>query len=92
MIILGNERFAISMLLMGIKDSYIIRTKDDGIKILKKIDKEDIVIANASIVNMVPGLDELNNLVTVPDDSRNFATIDDLKQLIKSAVGIEIQI
>ncbi|GEM_PF-2670601 len=92
MIVLGNHRFVISMLLMGIKDSYVIQNREEGLRILKEIDKDDVIIVNASIIDILPELGELSNVVTIPDDTRSFGSIDDLKQMIKSAVGIEIQL
>lgn len=92
MIILGNAEFATGMKLAGIKDSYIIRKKEDAMKILEKIDKNEFIIANVSVINIVPELEEFSNVVSLPDNVKDFETTDDLKEIIKSAVGIEINI
>lgn len=90
MIILGNPEFATGMKFAGIKESYIIRNREEGISILKSADKKEFIIANVSVISMIPELVEFQNVVSVPDDVKEFSKVDDLKGIIKSAVGIEL--
>ncbi len=92
MIILANPDFATGMKLAGIKDSYIIRKREDALKILEKTPKDEFIIANVSVIRLVPELEEFRNVVSLPDNVQEFETTDDLKEIIKSAVGIEINI
>ena len=92
MIILGNSAFATGMKLAGIKESYAISSKEQVLNILKHIDKKEFILANVSIMHMVPELKEYPNMVTIPDDVKAFRTTEDLKSIIKSAVGIELNI
>jgi len=93
MIVLGNSDFAAGMKLSGVKDSYAIKNKEEAIQIIKQIDKDEFILANVSIVKMVPELEErFKNLVSLPDDVDEFGNIDDLKHIIKSAVGIELEV
>ena len=92
MIVLGNDEFAVAMKLAGMKESYVIRKREDAIDILKNIDKDELIIANVSIIKMLPELEEFKNVVGIPDNANDFAKTDDLQDIIKSAVGIEINI
>ena len=47
---------------------------------------------NSSIAEMIPELKEMANVVTVPDSAEGFGSIDDLKDIIKSVVGIELEV
>ena len=92
MIVLGNAEFATGMKLAGIKDSHIIRSREEALVLLRKIDKKEFILANFSIMKLVPELKEFRNVVSIPDEAKEFSTTDDLKEIIKSAVGIEIKI
>ncbi len=92
MIILGNVKFATAMKLAGVKESHIIRKPQDAVPLLEKCDKDEFIIANVSVYDLVPELAEFKNVVTLPDDPKAFGTTDDLKGIIKSAVGIEINL
>ena len=92
MIILGNAEFATGMKLAGIKDSHIIRKKEDALKVLEKIDKDEFIIATVSVIKLAPEIEEFRNVVSLPDNVDEFENTDDLKEIIKSAVGIEINI
>jgi len=92
MIVLGNPQFAIGMKLAGIKDSYIIRKREDALDVLKGIDKKEFILVNFSVIQMVPELGEFKNTISIPDDAKEFLSTDDLKSIIKSAVGIELNI
>ena len=92
MIVLGNPTFATGMKLAGIKDSYIIRKREEALELLRKTDKKEFILANISVIERVPELGEFKNVVSIPDDAKEFSTTDDLKEIIKSAVGIELNI
>lgn len=92
MIVLGNAEFAIGMKLAGIKDSCVVRKREDALELLRKIDKKEFILANASVIKLVPELEEFRNTVSIPDDANKFLSTDDLKDIIMSAVGIELDI
>jgi len=92
MIVLGNAEFATGLKLAGIKDSHVIRKREDALELLRKTDRKEFILANVSIIELVPELDEFKNVVSVPDDAKEFLSTDDLKGIIKSAVGIELNI
>lgn len=92
MIVLGNAEFAIGMRLAGIKESYVIKKREDVLELLRKIDKKEFILANVSIIKLVPELEEFKNVVSIPDDAKAFLSTNDLKDIIISAVGIELNI
>ncbi|MBN2457917.1 hypothetical protein JXB31_02175 [Candidatus Woesearchaeota archaeon] len=92
MIILGNPQFATGMKLAGIRESYVIRTRSDALDALKKIKPDDFIIVNVSVMNIMQELKEYKNVVSLPDNVEDFSSVDDLKEIIKSAVGIELNV
>jgi len=92
MIVLGNPEFAMGMKLAGIKKSYIIRKREEALELLRKTNRKEFILANVSIIELVPELAEFKNVVSIPDDAKEFSTTDDLINIIKSAVGIELNI
>lgn len=92
MIVLGNPEFAVGMMLAGVKESFIIRKREEALQILKNIDRKEFIIVNVSILKIVPELSEFRNVITFPDNADDFSSTDDLSQIIKSAVGIDIKI
>ncbi|MCB9362376.1 hypothetical protein H6504_02980 [Candidatus Woesearchaeota archaeon] len=91
MIVFGNASFAKGMKLAGIDKSFVISQAAQIIKHLEGVDKNEFIIMNVSIAAMVPELlEEFANVVTLPDDTLEFGSTDDLKDIIRSAVGIEI--
>ncbi len=92
MIVLGNPEFATGMKLAGIKDSYIIRKREEALELLRKTDKKEFILANFSVIKIVPELEEFRNVISIPDEAKEFSNTDDLKDIIKSAVGIELNI
>ncbi len=92
MIILGNSEFVTAMRLAGIKESYVIRKREEALEILRKTDRNEFILANVSVIDIVPDLEEFRNVVSVPDDAKEFLSTDDLKGIIKSAVGIELNV
>ncbi len=92
MIVLGNAEFVTGMKLAGIKDSYTIRKREEALEVLGKVPKDEFILANVSIIKIVPELEEFRNVVSVPDDAKEFSTTDDLNDIIKSAVGIELNL
>lgn len=92
MIVLGNSEFATGLKLAGIKDSHIIRKREEALEILRNTDRKEFIIANFSVIKIVPELAEFVNVVSIPDDVNEFSSTDDLMEIIKSAVGIELNI
>lgn len=92
MIVLGNPEFAIAMKLIGIKDSFVVKSREDALEIIKKIDKEEFILANVSVLKLIPEIEEFKNLVSIPDNAEEFKSTKDLKDIITSAVGIELNI
>ena len=92
MMVLGNPEFATGMKLAGIKNSHIIRKREEALEVLRKTDKKEFILANFSVIQIVPELEEFRNVISIPDDAKEFSTTDDLKEIIKSAVGIELNI
>ena len=92
MIVLGNPQFATGLRLAGIKESYTIRKREEALEVLKKTNKKEFILANVSVIKLIPELEEFKNVVSIPDDAKEFLTTDDLKDIIKSAVGIELNI
>lgn len=92
MIVLGNPEFATAMKLVGIKESFAVRQKEDILNYLKTVNPEEFILANVSVMKLVPELDKFKNVVSIPDDPEKFRTTQDLKNIIRSAVGIDINI
>jgi len=92
MIVLGNEEFATGMLLAGVKKSYVFKGREQTVEILKDLQKKEFIIANASIIEKVPELEHFDNVVSIPDEASDFGKIDDLQHIIKSVVGIELEV
>jgi vacuolar-type H+-ATPase subunit F/Vma7 len=92
MIVLGNPAFAVGIKLAGIKDSHIIKKREEALEILRNTNKKEFILANVSIIALVPELGEFKNVVSIPDNAEEFSTTDDLKNIIRSAVGIELSI
>lgn len=92
MMVLGNPEFATGMKLAGIKNSHIIRKREEALEFLRQTDKKEFILANFSIIQLVPELEEFRNVISIPDEAKEFSTTDDLKDIIKSAVGIELNI
>jgi len=92
MIVLGNPEFALGMKLAGVKESYAIKKREDALEIMKNAGADDFIIVNNSITELVPELKEMANVVSVPDSAEGFGSIDDLKDIIKSVVGIELEV
>lgn len=92
MIVLGNPLFATGMKLAGVKDSYIIRKREDALKLLRTLPKDEFIIVNFSIIKMLPELEEFKNVISFPDSGNAFSSMNDLKNIVKSAVGIELNI
>ncbi|RLG70273.1 MAG: hypothetical protein DRO04_02110 [Candidatus Iainarchaeum archaeon] len=91
LIVIGNRKFAIGMKLAGIKRSFFMEDRKKILEIVKNNPKE-LIVTNVSIAEKVPELKEFKNVVIMPDDAKSFGSIDDLKELIKSVVGIEIEV
>ena len=92
MIILGNPRFATAMLLAGISNSHRVTSRSEWVARVRELPRGETIIANTSVVEMIPELKEFKNLITLPDSASEFGSIADLKEVVKSAVGIEIEV
>lgn len=92
MIVLGNPEFATGMKLVGIKDSFVIRSREEALELLKTINKEEFILANVSVIKLIPEIEEFKNVISIPDDAEEFRSTKDLTNIIKSAVGIELNI
>ncbi|MBU0662136.1 hypothetical protein KJ891_01630 [Candidatus Micrarchaeota archaeon] len=92
MIVIGNAKFATGMKFAGVKRSYKAESRERVLDILKNVAADEFILANASAVEMVPELKEFKNLAVMPDDSGNFSDISDLKEIIRSVVGIELEV
>ncbi|MBN1156272.1 hypothetical protein JXA85_01525 [Candidatus Woesearchaeota archaeon] len=90
--ILGNEEFVFGMRLSGIGQCFVIEERQKGIKVTKELHKDDFIIANTSVIEMVPELQGFRNLITLPDEAEQMGRIDDLRRIIKAAVGMEIEV
>jgi len=91
-IVLGNAELAYGMRFCGIKESHIITSRAEGEKILPLLQKNDFLIVSVSVMALLPELYEFKSLVTLPDNVEEFSKIDDLKHIIKSAIGIDIEV
>ena len=90
MIVLGNDEFATGMRFAGLKRSFPVKSREQCLELIKDLAKDEFILCNVSIMEMVPELKEFANLVTIPDDPSHFSTTDDLKEIIKSAIGFEL--
>ena len=92
MIVLGNSNLSMGLRLAGFKDSYHIKSKEQGSALLKELKKDEFIIANVSVIEMLPELEKFSNVVSIPDDTKAFDSIDDLKTIIRMAVGVDIEL
>lgn len=92
MIVIGNPKFATGMRFAGVKRSYRAEGREQVLGLLKGLNPEEFILANQSVVEMAPELKEFRNLVVLPDSAGNFADISDLKEIIRSVVGIELEV
>ncbi len=92
MIVLGNADFSLGMRFAGVKECYTVKEREEVLKIIKGIKREEFILANVSIIEKVPELEEYPNLVSIPDNASDFKSIDDLKHIIKSAIGMELEV
>ncbi|MAF80006.1 hypothetical protein CL629_02920 [bacterium] len=92
MIVLGNRDFATGMLLAGVKKSFVFENRENAVEVLREIPRDEFIIANASVINSVPELEQFSNVVSIPDEVEDFGKIDDLQHIIKSVVGIELEV
>jgi len=79
------------MRLAGVRQSYVVEDKAKAEELFGKIPKKEVVVANTSVVELVPDFNELENIIVIPDDAEQFGSVEDLKQMVKSAIGFEIR-
>jgi len=77
------------MRLAGLKNCFVVSNREEAEEIVKNIQKKELIVANTGVVEMLPELLEMDNLVTLPDDPKQFGSVDDLKSIVKSAIGFE---
>jgi vacuolar-type H+-ATPase subunit F/Vma7 len=88
--VLGNDAFALGMRFSGVGNSFVIRDREEGLKIIEGIDTESFIIANVSVISLLPELKRFQNVVSLPDNPLQLKEIGDLKDVIRAAVGIEV--
>lgn len=92
MIVLANEEFATGLRLAGVKKSYTVTDKAQVEEILKEIQPKEFIIATQKVLDLVPKLEEYPNIIVFPDTLYDFSKIDDLKKIIRTAIGAEVEI
>ena len=76
----------------GVKKSYTVRNREEALRIMRNTAKDEFILANVSVIEMLPELKEFPNVVSIPDKASDFGNVDDLKHIIKSVVGIELEV
>ena len=92
MIVLGVQRFALGMRFAGIKESYAVESREQALQLLKDVSADELIIANQSVVDMVPELLNYKNITVIPDSAEELSGMQDLKQIIKSVAGVELEV
>jgi vacuolar-type H+-ATPase subunit F/Vma7 len=92
MIVLATEELATGLKLAGVKESYHITGKQQAEEIIKTISQKEFIIATQKIIELAPILEEYPNLITFPDTIHDFSNIDDLRKIVKKAIGSEVDI
>ena len=92
MIVIGNQEFVTGMRFAGVKLCFAVKKREDVLQVIEQHGKDQFMLVNASVLEMVPELKDLENVVSLPDNAENFGNIDDLKHIIKSVVGIELEV
>ncbi len=92
MIVMGNPEFVTGMKFAGVRKCFAVKQREDVLRVIEKHGKDDFMLVNASVLELVPELKEFENVVSLPDKAENFGNIDDLKHIIKSVVGIELEV
>jgi len=92
MIVMANQDFSLAMKFLGVEKSFTVKSREEALARLKGTSKEEIIFANVSVIELAPELHEYPNLVSIPDNASDFKKIDDLKHIIKSAIGIDIEV
>jgi vacuolar-type H+-ATPase subunit F/Vma7 len=92
MIVLGNRDFVMGMKICGVLDSHVIHTAQDVAKIIPTIRPNQLILANAYVIQLYPRLESFANLVTIPDELSDFERIDDLQNIIRTAVGRDMDL
>jgi len=92
MIVLGNREFVTGMRLCGVLKSFVIEDASQVIEALKDISSTDMILANTFVVELYPKINKFDNLVTIPDSLTSFDSVDDLKEIINTAVGQDLDI
>ena len=91
MIIIGNRELVMGMRFCGVNESHYFESKEKTLLIIKQIPKDELIIVNSSVIEKVPQLKEFQNLASVPDDLDNFGDVEDLRYIVKSAIGVDME-
>jgi vacuolar-type H+-ATPase subunit F/Vma7 len=91
MIVIGNAELVLGMKFCGITNSHIVKEREEVIEILKTLDKNEVILANNMVVELAPEIKEFRNLATIPDSLDGFDNVDDLKYIVKNAIGVELE-
>ncbi len=92
MIVFGIKRFALGLRFAGIAKSYAVSSQGQVTELLKDVAADELIIANQSIVEMAPVLQNYKNLIVIPDSPEELSGMQDLKQIIKSVAGVELEV
>jgi vacuolar-type H+-ATPase subunit F/Vma7 len=92
MMVIGKRDFALGMLLAGVRNSFVFESREKAAALLRDVPEDEFIIASASVVKALPELERFSNVVSIPDSVGDFARIDDLQHIIKSVVGIELEV
>ena len=92
MIVIGNRDFVTGMRLCGVLNSFIVETTEQVADALANARPNDMILANAFVVELYPRLTRMTNLVTIPDSLTGFDSVDDLKEIIRTAVGQDLDL
>ncbi len=91
MIVIGNDELVLAMRFCGITRCHVMKDRDTVLTLIASLPRNELVIANSGIIRLVPELGEFPNLASIPDRMEDFDKMDDLKDIVKSAIGVELE-
>ena len=90
MMAIGNREFVTVMRLCGLKKSFVANqenTEEEIKEIFASASKGELVVVSSSIITLAPFLEKEHNVVSLPDKIEDFSNLEDLNNIIVSAVG-----
>ena len=90
--VIGNTQFITEMKILGLVDGHIVKTREDIRSSLENVGSMQIILINAFVAEIYPEIKEYANVVTIPDTISDYANISDLKDIIRSAIGIDLTV